>query len=60
MGVKYTSLIENVDSISPEDFNFIKEDLHVASDSWKDIREYAEDLYTRNRLVETEGSKLPE
>ena len=42
MGSKYNSLLQNVDSISPNDLVFIKEDLNIAKDSWKNIKDYAE------------------
>ncbi|PFN11499.1 non-hemolytic enterotoxin subunit B [Bacillus cereus] len=58
MSARYTTLIENVDSINPDEFAFIKEDLHVASDSWKDIKEYADKLYTDIKVVETDGPEL--
>ena len=38
MGSKYNSLLQNVDSISPNDLVFIKEDLNIAKDSWKTLK----------------------
>jgi non-hemolytic enterotoxin B/C len=55
MGYKYNSLIKNVEFISPEDLVFIKEDLNVAKDSWKDIKEYAEKIYAEDiKVVDNE------
>lgn len=51
MGSKYKSLLQNVDSISAEDLGFIKEDLSIAKDSWKNIREYAEKIYAEDIKV---------
>ncbi|HDR6318669.1 TPA: alpha-helical pore-forming toxin family protein [Bacillus thuringiensis] len=48
MGAKYSSLLENVNSISPEDLAFIEEDLSVAKDSWKNVKEYAEKIYAED------------
>lgn len=56
MGYKYNSLIKNVEFISPEDLFFIKEDLNVAKDSWKDIKEYAEKIYAEDiKVVDNEA-----
>ncbi|MES5957190.1 HBL/NHE enterotoxin family protein [Bacillus fungorum] len=46
----YKSLAENLKDVDPEDFDpdakeFIIDDLDTAKDSWKDIEEYAENLY---------------
>ena len=38
VGAKYNNLLQNVKGISPEEFTFIKEDLHTAKDSWKDVK----------------------
>jgi non-hemolytic enterotoxin B/C len=51
MGYKYNSLIKNVEFISPEDLAFIKEDLQVAKDSWKNIKDYAEKIYAEDIKV---------
>ena len=42
VGAKYNNLLQNVKGISPEEFTFIKEDLHTAKDSWKDVKDYTE------------------
>nr|WP_154213794.1 HBL/NHE enterotoxin family protein [Bacillus cereus] len=44
VGAKYNNLLKNVKDISPEEFVFIKEDLNIARDSWKDIKDYTEKL----------------
>ncbi|WP_336771489.1 HBL/NHE enterotoxin family protein [Bacillus bombysepticus] len=51
MGAKYGSLLENVNTISPEDLAFIEEDLKVAKDSWKDVKKYAEKIYAEDIKV---------
>jgi len=48
MEAKYTSLLQNVKTISPENLGFIEEDLEIAKDSWKDIKEYAEKIYAND------------
>ncbi|MES5943448.1 MULTISPECIES: non-hemolytic enterotoxin NHE subunit B [unclassified Bacillus cereus group] len=54
MGSKYNSLLQNVDSISPNDLVFIKEDLNIAKDSWKNIKDYAEKIYAEDiKVVDT-------
>ncbi|HDR8072504.1 TPA: alpha-helical pore-forming toxin family protein [Bacillus cereus] len=59
MGAKYNSLLQNVRSISLEDFDFIKEDISIARDSWNDIREYSERLYTEDiKIVDTEPESI--
>ncbi|MED3323066.1 HBL/NHE enterotoxin family protein [Bacillus thuringiensis] len=45
MNAKYHSLLQNIDSISPNDLIFIKEDLRTAKDSWKNVEDYAKKLY---------------
>ncbi|QWI72979.1 alpha-helical pore-forming toxin family protein (plasmid) [Bacillus mycoides] len=56
MGAKYNSLCQNVESISSEDFAFIKEDLNTAQKSWDHIKEYAEKLYVEDiKVVDTES-----
>ncbi|MGQ0452042.1 enterotoxin, partial [Bacillus sp. SS-TM] len=53
-GSKYNSLLQNVDSISPNDLVFIKEDLNIAKDSWKNIKDYAEKIYAEDiKVVES-------
>jgi non-hemolytic enterotoxin B/C len=39
---KYSALLKNINVISPEEFAFIKEDLHTARDSWNELKEYAQ------------------
>lgn len=51
MGSKYNSLLQNVESISPQDLVFIKEDLSIAKDSWQNIKEYAEKIYAEDIKV---------
>lgn len=51
MGTKYTSLLQNVKTISPENLGFIMEDLEIAKDSWKDIKDYAEKIYAKDIQV---------
>ncbi len=51
MGAKYHSLLQNVDSISPEELVFMKEDLSIAKDSWKNIKDYAEKIYAEDIQV---------
>ncbi|EOP91865.1 non-hemolytic enterotoxin lytic component L1 [Bacillus cereus HuB4-4] len=51
MGAKYGALLENVNSISPEDLAFIQEDLSVAKDSWKNVKDYAEKIYAEDIKV---------
>ncbi|HHQ2481139.1 TPA: HBL/NHE enterotoxin family protein [Bacillus cereus] len=54
MGAKYNSVLQNVQSICFENFDFIKEDINIARDSWNDIREYSERLYNQDiKLVDT-------
>ncbi|WP_459501306.1 non-hemolytic enterotoxin subunit B [Bacillus sp. C1] len=54
MGSKYNSLLQNVESISPNDLVFIKEDLNIAKDSWKNIKDYAEKIYAEDiKVVDT-------
>ncbi|WP_242144623.1 MULTISPECIES: HBL/NHE enterotoxin family protein [unclassified Bacillus cereus group] len=45
VGAKYNNLLQNVKGISPEEFHFIKEDLNVAKDSWRDVKTYTEKLH---------------
>lgn len=45
IGAKYNNLLQNIESISPDDFIFIKEDLNTAKDSWEDLKGYADKLY---------------
>lgn len=45
VGAKYNNLLQNVKGITPEEFTFIKEDLHTAKDSWKDVKDYTEKLH---------------
>lgn len=53
---KYNSLLQNVDSISPNDLVFIKEDLNIAKDSWKNIKDYAEKIYAEDiKVVDTKS-----
>ncbi|MDR4248613.1 enterotoxin C, partial [Bacillus thuringiensis] len=40
----YNCLLQNGDSISPNDLVFIKEDLNIAKDSWKNIKDYEEEI----------------
>ncbi|PFA86215.1 HBL/NHE enterotoxin family protein [Bacillus cereus] len=51
MGAKYGALLENVNTISPEDLAFIEEDLSVAKDSWKNVKDYAEKIYAEDIKV---------
>ncbi|MGX5373599.1 alpha-helical pore-forming toxin family protein [Bacillus cereus] len=51
MGAKYGSLLGNVNDISPEDLAFIEEDLSVAKDSWKNVKDYAEKIYAEDIKV---------
>ncbi|PFK47148.1 enterotoxin [Bacillus cereus] len=56
MGSKYNSLLQNVESISPNDLVFIKEDLSIAKDSWKNIKDYAEKIYAEDiKVVDTKA-----
>lgn len=56
MGSKYNSLLQNVDSINPEDLAFIKEDLNIAKGSWQNIKEYAEKIYAEDiKVVDTKS-----
>ncbi|MBC6974782.1 alpha-helical pore-forming toxin family protein [Bacillus sp. Xin] len=56
MGKKYDSLLQNVESISPNDLVFIKEDLNIAKDSWKNIKDYAEKIYAEDiKVVDTKA-----
>ncbi|AIK37248.1 hemolytic enterotoxin family protein [Bacillus pseudomycoides] len=56
MGSKYNSLLQNVESISPNDLVFIKEDLNIAKDSWKNIKDYAEKIYAEDiKVVDTKA-----
>ncbi|MGM0865426.1 MAG: HBL/NHE enterotoxin family protein [Bacillota bacterium] len=57
MGAKYNTLLQNVDSISPEDLVFIKEDLNIAKDSWNSIKEYAEKIYAEDiKIVDSKSN----
>ncbi|PHG66547.1 HBL/NHE enterotoxin family protein [Bacillus toyonensis] len=47
MGAKYKSLLNNIDDISPSALAFVKEDLKTAKDSWLNIKEYADTLYSK-------------
>ncbi|PGT49740.1 enterotoxin [Bacillus cereus] len=47
MGSKYKSLLNNIDDISLDDLAFVKEDLKTAKDSWINIKEYADTLYSK-------------
>ncbi|HHL0974222.1 TPA: HBL/NHE enterotoxin family protein [Bacillus cereus] len=47
MGSKYQSLLNNIDEISPEALAFVKEDLKTAKDSWLNIKDYADTLYSK-------------
>ncbi|PEJ73706.1 HBL/NHE enterotoxin family protein [Bacillus wiedmannii] len=47
MDAKYKSLLDNVETISPENLVFIKEDLKTAQDSWLNIKSYADTLYAK-------------
>lgn len=51
MGVKYTSLLQSVKMISPENLGFISEDLEISKDSWEDIKDYAEKIYAKDIKV---------
>lgn len=54
MGTKYTSLLQNVKTISPDSLGFITEDLEIAKGSWKDIKEYAEKIYAKDiQIIDT-------
>ncbi|MGM0865427.1 MAG: HBL/NHE enterotoxin family protein [Bacillota bacterium] len=52
VGSKYNSLIENIETISPNDFVFIKEELNIAKDSWENLKEYADKLHKGTEKVE--------
>lgn len=52
IGAKYNNVLQNVEFISPADFVFIKEDLNVAKDSWKDLEDYAKKLNEGTRKME--------
>ena len=55
-GIKIQFLLQNVDSISPNDLVFIKEDLNIAKDSWKNIKDYAEKIYAEDiKVVDTKS-----
>ncbi|OLR27673.1 HBL/NHE enterotoxin family protein [Bacillus cereus] len=47
MGSKYKSLLNNIDDISPDALAFVKEDLKTAKDSWLNIKDYADTLYSK-------------
>lgn len=51
MGAKYKSLIRNIDVLSPQEFDLLKEDLQIAKASWKNIKGYAENLYVEEIKV---------
>ncbi|PDY96914.1 enterotoxin [Bacillus thuringiensis] len=54
VGSKYKSLLKNIAVMDPNDLFFIKEDLDVAKDSWKEVRDTAANLYeTDIKLVDT-------
>ncbi|MGH0883144.1 HBL/NHE enterotoxin family protein [Bacillus paranthracis] len=42
--MKYEVLLDNIDTMSPEELEFIKEDLAVAKKSWMDLRTWAEKI----------------
>ncbi len=46
IGAKYNSLLQNIDSINPDELMFIKADLNTAKDSWQDLKNYVEELYS--------------
>ncbi|EJP84951.1 HBL/NHE enterotoxin family protein [Bacillus cereus] len=45
LSAKYSSLIDNIDAIDPDELYFIKSDLNTAKVSWDDIANYARRLY---------------
>lgn len=47
MSSKYKSLLDNIEEISPSSLAFVKEDLKTAKDSWLNIKEYANTLYSK-------------
>ncbi|MBG9612220.1 non-hemolytic enterotoxin subunit B [Bacillus cereus] len=53
METKYTSLLQSVKVINPDKLGFITEDLEIAKDSWKDIKGYAEKIYTKDIQITT-------
>ncbi|PFN14776.1 non-hemolytic enterotoxin subunit C [Bacillus cereus] len=44
IGAKYNSLLQNLYSIDPNEWTFIKEDLNTAKDSWQNLSDYASEL----------------
>ncbi|MCQ6530994.1 HBL/NHE enterotoxin family protein [Bacillus mycoides] len=42
--MKYESLLDNIDTMSPDELELIKEDLEVAKKSWEDLRTWAEKI----------------
>ncbi|MGG2066039.1 HBL/NHE enterotoxin family protein [Bacillus sp. S14(2024)] len=52
IGSKYDSLLKNVESISPDQLAFVKEDLKTAKDSWQDLKNYADKLYEGAKIVQ--------
>ncbi|EJR90577.1 non-hemolytic enterotoxin lytic component L1 [Bacillus cereus VD196] len=59
MGSKYSSLIQNIQSINPEELAFIKEDINIAKASWNDIKGYAEKIYAEEiKIVDNEPESI--
>lgn len=51
MDAKYRSLLSDIEFMSPEDLDLIKEDLSIAKMSWSNIRDYAQKLYVEEIKV---------
>ncbi|MBG0969263.1 HBL/NHE enterotoxin family protein [Bacillus sp. SRB3LM] len=41
---KYNTLLKDIDEMSPEELEFIKDDLEVGKNSWADLRKWAEEI----------------
>ncbi|MEI5908044.1 HBL/NHE enterotoxin family protein [Bacillus spongiae] len=58
VAAKYSSLLQNIETIDPDVFIFIEEDLSIARDSWEDLKEYANKLYEGTQLGEEELNSI--
>ncbi|MGH0944203.1 HBL/NHE enterotoxin family protein [Bacillus mycoides] len=48
LGKKYGALINNITTISPNDLEFIKQDLTTAKGSWENISKFADNMYAND------------
>ncbi|EOO24493.1 non-hemolytic enterotoxin lytic component L1 [Bacillus cereus VD133] len=48
LGKKYGSLIETIRTISPNDLEFIKQDLETAKGNWENISQFSDNMYAND------------